>query len=133
MTDGPLRHVIPVNAATGLIMASYTEGRDTARWFKLRGAALAAALHAAVCATFPDRAPPRPLWVRRAWWPAGCTYWLPGEYDVAAASAAALQPLPEAAPGLHLCGESYSLRQAWVEGALEHADALVERLFGAEA
>jgi lysine 2-monooxygenase len=39
-----------------------------------------------------------------------------------------LQPIPEAR--LYVCGEAWSHRQGWIEGALETADALLERHFG---
>ena len=54
-------------------------------------------------------------------WPDGVTYWLPGDYDPVETSRLAARPLPNGMPGLYLCGESYSTRQCWVEGALEHA------------
>jgi monoamine oxidase len=40
----------------------------------------------------------------------------------------ALAAQPDAALPIHLCGEVFSRHGAWVEGALETADTLVERL-----
>jgi monoamine oxidase len=37
----------------------------------------------------------------------------------------ALNPLP--GRPLHICGEAWSMRQGWIEGALETVDALLER------
>jgi hypothetical protein len=38
-----------------------------------------------------------------------------------------LRPRPATMPELYVCGESFSVgRQAWIEGALEHADLLWE-------
>jgi hypothetical protein len=39
----------------------------------------------------------------------------------------AFRPFPQM-PGVHVCGESFSMRQAWIEGALEHAGALAKIL-----
>jgi hypothetical protein len=33
--------------------------------------------------------------------------------------------MAHAFPNLYVAGESYSLRQAWMEGALEHADQML--------
>jgi monoamine oxidase len=57
-------------------------------------------------------------------WPSGCTYWLPGDYDVKQASKAALNP----APNLYIAGESISLNQTWMEGALESAEILLKKI-----
>jgi hypothetical protein len=32
-------------------------------------------------------------------------------------------------PDVYCCGESFSTRQAWMEGALEHADLLLKTHF----
>jgi hypothetical protein len=40
----------------------------------------------------------------------------------------ALHPLTSM-PGVYCCGESFSLRQAWMEGALESADLLISTYF----
>jgi hypothetical protein len=36
--------------------------------------------------------------------------------------------MPQTHPRLHLVGESFSTKQQWIEGALEHATTLVELL-----
>jgi hypothetical protein len=41
--------------------------------------------------------------------------------------AAALRPFPDRA--FHICGEAWSPRQGWIEGALETVDAVLERSF----
>jgi monoamine oxidase len=55
----------------------------------------------------------------------GWTYWRAGA-NSDTVMARALQPDP--ALPIHLCGESFSRAQAWVQGALETADAVAERL-----
>ena len=123
VTPGPLRYIIPINPATGLIMISYTDARDTTAWHGLRGPELTAAIQTAVRAEFPDRVIPEPIWVRSYEWHDGCTYWRPGHYDPHAVAAAVRAP--PSLPGLYCCGESLSVgRQAWIEGALESAAAL---------
>ncbi|MBS0469685.1 MAG: FAD-dependent oxidoreductase [Proteobacteria bacterium] len=49
-------------------------------------------------------------------------------HDGLADSAAMLKPIPER--DLFVCGEAYSTSQGWVEGALERAEAMLQRHFG---
>ncbi len=129
VTDSPLRYIIPVNPAKGIVMISYTDGRDTAHWAKLKGRALTTTIQKEVRRLFPELEIPEPIWVRAYPWTDGCTYWKPGRYNPAAESQKALRPLPDTYPELYMCGESFSVgRQAWMEGALEHAAALLRLL-----
>ena len=63
---------------------------------------------------------PTPKYLKKHDWPNGCTYWLPGDYDVNTASKIAHNP----EPNLYLTGESISTNQTWMEGALESAEYL---------
>jgi monoamine oxidase len=124
VSNSPLRYIIPISEEKGIIMISYTEGRDTVHFRGLQGAALTEAIQYEVRRLYPDREIPEPLWVRSYEWTDGCSYWKPGAYDPFEASKEALEPIP----GIHLCGESFSTRQAWIEGALEHAELLLTYL-----
>lgn len=127
ITDSPLRYIIPVNPDKGLIMISYVESQDTDFWRGLKGPALIAKLQKEIGRLFPTEQIPEFKWARAYEWSGGCTYWIPGQYDPVVESRRAMKPLPKM-PRLHLCGESFSLRQAWIEGALEHAAALLDML-----
>jgi len=70
---------------------------------------------------------PEPLFVKAFPWKQGVTYWLPGDYDPYEESRAALSPLKEF-PNWFVCGESYSTRQCWMEGAIEHAKMVLKKL-----
>ena len=128
VTDSPLRHIIPIDSAIGLIMISYTDDRDTVAWTGfngLKGPALTTAIQKEVRALWPALEIPEPLWVRPYEWTEGCTYWRPGLYDPVAMSRAAMHPRPSTMPGLYMCGESFHVgQQAWIEGALSHAEEL---------
>jgi protoporphyrinogen oxidase len=112
VADG-VRFFIPMDAKRGLAMISYTEGRDTRRWMRMEEAERTRAILAELRELF-DREIPDPLVVRYHYWEHGCTYWLPGDYDVRAVQKEARHPLP----GLYVCGESVALEQAWMEGAV---------------
>jgi len=124
VTDSPLRYIIPVSKDT--LMISYTDGPDTATYRGLKGPTLQKAIHRDLKALFPEKAKavPEPTWIQAYEWSEGTTYWKPGSYDPAQQGRAILQPKPSTQPNLFICGESFSEKQAWIEGALEHADLL---------
>jgi monoamine oxidase len=122
VTDSPLRYIIPVGNNT--IMISYTDGADTATYKGLTGVRLQKSIHANLHQLFPEKEILEPTWIQAYEWSGGTTYWKPGSYDPAQQGRAALQPKPSEQPNLYLCGESFSQKQAWIEGALEHAALL---------
>ena len=119
------RHIIPINDK--VIMISYTDGDDTNAYRKILRLGeknLEKAILSDVRRLFPDIDIPDPVLFKAHLWDPGCTYWLPGSYDPAEESKKACHPLPN----VWLCGESWSMKQAWVEGALEHAETLLSIL-----
>jgi hypothetical protein len=118
------RYILPINAEKGVIMISYTDADDTTAYMRIQKKGGDKALEKAVMKDirrlFPSLEIPDPLFFRSHPWETGATYWLPGSYDPVQESRKACHPLPAAFPTLWLCGESWSMRQAWVEGALEH-------------
>ena len=114
-------------------MISYTDGADAAYWIKKPKGAAQREVMAAIRALLPTHTIPDPTEFHIYPWPSGCTYWLPGSYDPAQMIRESLQlgGGPQAGPshgGLYACGESLSLKQAWMEGALDSADDLLRIL-----
>lgn len=130
VTGTPIRYFIPINPAKGVVMISYTDGADTAIWSALaKGSqpseeALGYLLTEECRKLFPDRHIPYPTFLTSHPWESGCTYWLPGNYDPKKESKNSLNPFPN----IYICGESFSLRQAWIEGALENTRDLLRVL-----
>ena len=120
VTQNPLRYIIPINEEKGLIMISYTDGDDTNYWRNKDGEELEEAIQSNVRKLFPSLDIPKPVFFKKHDWIAGCTYWLPGDYDVSTASQMAHNP----SPNVYVCGESVSQNQAWLEGALESVEML---------
>ena len=113
-------------------MTSYTDEDDTRVWnaYRKKGdTCLTKALLKELRALFPSKTIPNPLYATSHYWEEGCTYWTPGSYSPAKESTAIMQPFPNRFPDVHVCGESYSMKQAWMEGALEHADAMLHTFF----
>ena len=136
-----LRYMLPIDETKGVIMISYTDGSDTAHYRKYiekygdESTELRDAVMRDVRRWFRDITVPEPTYTKAHYWSVGATYWLPSkEGDSATASPSALSrrishPFPQSLPGLYVCGESYSpYNQAWVEGALETADAVLKHL-----
>jgi monoamine oxidase len=128
ITSTPIRFMIPASEKQGVIQLSYTDSQDTEHWTQIlekegadaTGAAMIQELETLLAIKIP-----KPLLVKAHCWKEGAAYWLPGPYTIEKASReVALHPFPEL-PAVHVCGDSYSLRQAWVEGALEHASVIL--------
>lgn len=110
VTPGPLRYIIPVGKA---IMLSYTDADDTKAY---SGSDAEKKVMKDIRELFPEISIPDPTFFKAHYWDTGATYWLPGSYSPEALSLEAIRPFKN----VWLCGESWSMRQAWVEGALEH-------------
>lgn len=131
VTNSPLRHIIPINANRGIIMSSYTDGKDTLVWKKILDKSeklVEKKLTGELRKLFPEIVIPDPVFTKTHYWKNGCSYWLPGLYDPVEAGIKVMTPLRRL-PGVFVCGESYSMKQAWVEGALEHAEDMLKRYF----
>jgi monoamine oxidase len=126
VSDSRVRYTIPISAEKGVIMISYTDGADARYWIKFRKEkgedAVKDAIMKGIRRLLPDKEIGEPSAFVIHPWSNGCTYWLPGSYDPAAMAKESLNP----GPGLFVCGESFSMRQAWTEGALESALTLLK-------
>jgi hypothetical protein len=126
ITDSRLRYIIPVGKNT--LMTSYTDAEDTAVWKKISKSgdrALCHAIMADLKGLFPEIG--SPIFFKSHYWKHGCSYWLPGLYDPKEESEKVMCPMPMRIPNIYVCGESYSLKQAWIEGALEHAEHMLQK------
>ena len=130
VTSSPIRYLIPGNPAVGSVQISYTDSQDAEYWKEKldtvgeKGVSeeMLRELRRLVQPSIPP-----PTFVKAHYWDEAITYWLPGDYDPKERSKEAYQPL-EGMPGVYCCGESFSVRQGWMEGALEHAAGLVRLL-----
>lgn len=127
VTSNKLIYIIPINAAKGTIMVSYTDGVYTKEWMKYVTAKeyekLSAKLLSELHSLFPDCEIPVPVFMKAHPWYDGTTAWLPGKYDIKNTYNTILKgPIDN----VYVCGESYSFRQAWMEGALESAQDVLK-------
>jgi hypothetical protein len=126
------RYIIPNNSKNGSIQISYTDSEDTAPLLRILDSGddgeekLGKKIVEDLRTLFGDRNIPDPKFVKAYPWKDGVTYWLPGDYDPYVESRRAIHPFPKEHPGWFVCGESFSSRQCWIEGALEHAKDAVK-------
>jgi monoamine oxidase len=125
VTPSRLRYIIPIDPKTGLIMISYTDGIDTDVWKDMDASALEEAIETETRKLFPDKDIPTPTYLQKHYWSGGCTYWLPGKYNVDTAIKNAMNP----STNVYVVGESISKQQEWIEGALESADVFLKNYF----
>jgi hypothetical protein len=122
--------MIPGNPAIGSVQISYTDSQDARYWKekidsvgeKVVSEEILEQLRRLLKPTIPG-----PTFVKSHYWENGVSYWLPGKYSPKEVSAEAYRPFATM-PGVHVCGESFCLRQGWVEGAIEHSAGLVKIL-----
>ncbi len=131
VTTLPIRYILPIDKTKGTIMISYTDSKYSEYFMKLHKKegeeGVEKEVMREVRELFPDKKIPEPIFFKIHEWPAGVSYWLPGTYEPAKESREALVPFPDKHPNIYVCGESFSLRQGWMEGALEHAELLLRK------
>ena len=129
VTTSPIRYFLPMSEEKGVAMVSYTDNIYSQHYMDIMDAKGDKGLENAVMTDlrklFPEREIPDPTFFKAHPWTDGVSYWLPGDYRPEHVSEEVLNPFP----GLYVCGESFSLRQGWMEGALEHAALLLRTHF----
>jgi monoamine oxidase len=121
------RYIIPVGK--NVIMISYTDGDDTNDYAKVYNSEGDKALQKIVMSDirklFPEMNIPDPIFFKGHYWDTGASYWVPGTYIPEEESVKVCNGL---LPNVYVCGESFSMKQAWVEGALEHTEMCMKIL-----
>ena len=121
VTNAILRQIIPINPSTGLIMISYTDGQDLDPFWKDKRQKrlkedkdIEKMIHEHLTILFPHIVIPKPNYFKTHLWTIGCHHWKKG-CDSEKMAKRIQNPLPR----IHIVGEAFSHKQAWVEGALE--------------
>jgi len=112
------RHIIPIR--DGIVMIAYVEDKDILPFLhngKLKTENELRTLLRKELANLFETVP-EPEWIRPYLWDIGTHAWLPGP------SSTLLKHLP-VVENIDICGEAFSTRQAWVEGALESAERIL--------
>lgn len=128
-TDNDLRMVIPVNSKDGIVMISYSDNIFADRWQKLYERQGIRAVNTKLREDILESTGigiPVPKHTQVFYWDCGVGYWTVGA-DSHMVAKKMIQPLNMP---LFICGENYSENgQQWIEGGLETADNVLQRLF----
>lgn len=124
-TNSFIRHIIPINPKSGLIMISYVEGKDTDVYLNSKGELLdiLPKIQAELKVLFPDKEIINPTYFQPIVWEIGDHAWKPG-YDSDKVAKQLINPMKH----VYICGEAISHTQAWIEGALETATQVLDIL-----
>ena len=118
-TNTQIRYVVPLNATTGLLQISYTDGQYADMWNELSLKNAERKLMLELRQLFPSIKIPKPLWIEKYYWKEGATYWKPNYTYYS----------NKRTNNYYIAGEMTSkFHTAWIEGALESAERVL-RMF----
>tara|TARA_X000000950_G_C13869268_1_gene642209 strand:+ start:309 stop:1565 length:1257 start_codon:yes stop_codon:yes gene_type:complete len=127
-TNHPIRHFIPIDINSGLTMVSYTDGNDAIFLIgKHYDGTLKKYIHDELKKIFVDKEINNPYYFSVEFWDEGIHYWRKNS-DSDILSHDLLYPMRQKYPNLYLCGEAFSQKQAWIEGALISSNKLIKLL-----
>jgi len=127
-TNLEIKYIIPIDYKNGIIMISYTDSKFAKYWLNhVVNGTFEKELYKQLKLLFPDKdIPEKPKWFKHYYWDIGAGYWKPG-FDKDKILKSILKPI--SGENIFICGENYSSHQAWVEGALETADLVLEKIY----
>jgi monoamine oxidase len=125
-TNSFIRHIIPINSKTGLIMISYVEGKDAEPYLNKTGKikdvhVIQNKIQTELKLLFPYREITEPSFLMPYYWDIGDHAWLPG-YNSDKIGKQLLNPMKN----IYICGEAFSHTQCWVEGAVQTASNVLD-------
>lgn len=125
VTDNELGYVIPYNDK-GLIMISYTDGKNTEYWHNQSEKSIIDNLNKKIKEILPNIKIPKLEWIdtTSSYWTYGAHYWIPNKLLNEQNKKKILHPVNN----LWIVGEAYSNHQAWIEGALKTSSQAVKSL-----
>lgn len=127
ITDNYIRHIIPIDPESGLIMISYTDGHYAEMWnniSKLGNKQLIEHLHKEIKDVL-GKSIPKPTYITSYYWSAGVHMWKPG-VNVKDTYQKLLKPFED--EHIYLINECYSKHQSWIEGCLDMAYDVLDLL-----
>ena len=120
ITNSPVGMIIPIDPTNGVIMISYTDGRNTAHWNQFGSQEeLYGELRAQLRTLFPDKRIPSPTWLSLHYWNEGCHVWTKRNHG----RHQWMKLLETFERQMHhnvfWVNEACSFHQAWIEGGLQ--------------
>lgn len=128
VTNLKIKYIIPYDTEHGLIMISYTDSKYAKYWLNLRirdNDAFMSEINQELAKIYPGVTIPAPLWIDHHYWANAAGYWKVG-HDADFVIPKIIQPFK--GKSLYICGENYSNHQAWIEGALETSNMVLDKI-----
>lgn len=125
ITDNYIRHIIPINYEKGLIMISYTDGKYAQMWNRLSQKDLIQELHKQVKTVCNIQYIPNPIFSKTYYWNEGVHMWKVG-VDMKQTYQQIMKPFDS--KEIYICNEAFSKHQCWVEGCLDMAYDVLEKI-----
>lgn len=126
-TNSFLRHIIPIDPNSGLIMISYTDGSDTNIFLqdktrqKLKDDdVIKNMIQDELKIILPNYNVPQPTYFKTHLWHVGAHHWKPK-----CNSEKIYNQIKNPLKNVYIIGEAFSQKQAWVEGALETVETMI--------
>ena len=121
LTDNKLQFIVPINPKKGLIMISYSSDKLAEYWNKVGDKKdVEDEIHEILDEMFPKKDIPRPEWLTVHYWKKGIHYWNIGH------DPKKIGKILTQFDNIHILGEAFSYRQAWMEGGIEMAQNLLD-------
>ncbi len=117
ITNNHIRHIIPIDYENGLIMISYSDGNHTRGWENLYNNGeefLINVINKEIFRIFGVK-PPKHEFLTFHLWECGVHFWKPGS-SINEDYLKMLKPFKNRE--IYVCGETYSKKQGWMEGAI---------------
>jgi cytochrome b involved in lipid metabolism len=116
-TNLPLRMFIPIDETNGFCMISYSDGHHATQWqHDYMMSDLDNIVMKYIRQLFPEKNIPDALWIQKLHWANGVHGWKP-----LINSDLVYDQIQNPFHNVFICGEAYSRWQGWIEGALETA------------
>jgi hypothetical protein len=123
-TNLPIRIFIPVDEKNGLCTISYTDGHFAREWQRdFITDNFYSKIMKYTRQLFPERKIPEPIWMQKLHWANGFHTWSPFVN-----SELIYDRIQHPFKNIYICGESFSNNQGWIEGALETAYAVYNKI-----
>lgn len=125
VSNEKIKYIIPINPKTGLIMISYTDGIFAEYWKKqIKNNTQKKNLNKQLNKLFLDLDIPKQYKIMNCYWEDGAAYWKPNIN-----SSLVIKKITKPTKhDIYICNDSFSNHQAWIEGALESSENVINSL-----
>lgn len=122
-TNNKSRYIIPIDKENGLIMISYSDSKFADYWinlYKINENLFINTLKNNIYNTFHKKIND-PIYIKPSYWKCAVGFWKKNK-DSTILSKKIIKPYSNIS--LFICGENYSTKQGWIEGALETSNTV---------